>query len=101
MNKSDLIECICADQKLFTEKDIKLAVNSIMEQMSQALIEDDRIEIRGFGSFAVHKLMPYTGRNPKTGEVVALGKRHIPRFKPGKELRDKVNKHEPWRWFSS
>lgn len=92
MNKADLIERIYNKQKLFSERDITLAVGFIIEQMSEALANDERIEMRGFGTFTVHKLKPHTGRNPKTGELVQLGERRIPHFKPGKALKEKVNK---------
>jgi integration host factor subunit beta len=60
--------------------------------MSQVLADGGRIEIRGFGSFSLHYRVPRIGRNPKTGEPVALSGKHVPHFKPGKELRDRVNK---------
>jgi integration host factor subunit beta len=59
--------------------------------MSGALSSGERIEIRGFGSFSLHYRPPRTGRNPKTGESVSLAGKHVPHFKPGKELRDRVN----------
>jgi len=59
--------------------------------MNQALATGDRIEIRGFGSFCLHLRPPRVGRNPKTGESVALSKNNVPHFKPGKELRDRVD----------
>jgi integration host factor subunit beta len=59
--------------------------------MSQTLASGDRIEIRGFGSFSLHYRAPRIGRNPKTGESVGLSGKHVPHFKPGKELRDRVN----------
>jgi integration host factor subunit beta len=72
-------------------KDVELAVKCIIEQMNQALATGERIEIRGFGSFSLRVRPPRIGRNPKTGESVALAKKHVPHFKPGKELRDRVN----------
>jgi len=59
--------------------------------MSQTLSQGQRIEIRGFGSFSLHYRAPRSGRNPKTGESVQLTAKHVPHFKPGKELRDQVN----------
>jgi integration host factor subunit beta len=59
--------------------------------MSSSLSEGKRIEIRGFGSFSLHYRPARTGRNPKTGEAVELSGKHVPHFKPGKELRDRVN----------
>lgn len=91
MTKSDLIEAIARDQSHLASKDIELAVKCILEHMSEALSGGDRIEIRGFGSFSLHYRPPRVGRNPKTGETVALAGKHVPHFKPGKELRERVN----------
>lgn len=91
MTKSELIEAVAAQQSHLAYKDVELAVKEILEQMSQALASGDRIEIRGFGSFSLHYRPPRIGRNPKSGEPVALAGKHVPHFKPGKELRDRVN----------
>ena len=69
---------------------MELAVKSLLEQMSQALATGQRIEIRGFGSFSLHYRPPRVGRNPKTGDAVVLSAKHVPHFKPGKELRERV-----------
>ncbi|MBU1655737.1 MAG: integration host factor subunit beta [Gammaproteobacteria bacterium] len=95
MTKSELIELIARGQShLLAQKDIELAVKYIIEQMSNALASGDRIEIRGFGSFSLHFRPPRMGRNPKTGEAVALPGKYVPHFKPGKELRDRVDNLE-------
>ena len=96
MTKSELIERIVAAQARLSNaqlnsKDVEFAVKTMLEQMSQALASGDRIEIRGFGSFSLHYRAPRIGRNPKTGESVGLAGKHVPHFKPGKELRDRVN----------
>ena len=96
MTKSELIERIVAEQARssnaqLNSKDVEFAVKTMLEQMSQALASGDRIEIRGFGSFSLHYRAPRIGRNPKTGESVGLAGKHVPHFKPGKELRDRVN----------
>ena len=91
MTKSELIERIADKQSQLPPKDIELAIKLILEYMTQSLAANERIEIRGFGSFSVHYRAPRTGRNPKTGEPVELQGKHVPHFKPGKELRDKVN----------
>ena len=91
MTKSELIEVIATQQPHLAQKDVELAVKCILEQMSGSLSGGDRIEIRGFGSFSLHYRSPRTGRNPKTGDPVALPGKHVPHFKPGKELRDRVN----------
>jgi integration host factor subunit beta len=92
ITKSELIEKISQKQKHLQQKDIELAVKSVIEQMSDALSTGERIEIRGFGSFSLHFRPPRIGRNPKTGESVSLPGKHVPHFKPGKELRERVNK---------
>ena len=71
--------------------DRELAVKSILEQMSHTLAAGGRIEVRGFGSFSLHYRPPRMGRNPKTGESVALSSKYVPHFKPGRELRERVN----------
>jgi integration host factor subunit beta len=63
----------------------------ILERMANALVSKQRIEIRGFGSFSLHYRAPRTGRNPKTGDSVTLSGKYVPHFKPGKDLRDRVN----------
>ncbi|MFL0809004.1 MAG: integration host factor subunit beta [Agarilytica sp.] len=91
MTKSELIERIAARQDQLSAKDIELAVKLVLEYMSQALASGERIEIRGFGSFSLHYRAPRVGRNPKTGESVQLEGKYVPHFKPGKEMRDRVN----------
>jgi integration host factor subunit beta len=91
MTKSELIEAIALKQTQLSTKDVELAVKSIIEHMSNALASGGRIEIRGFGSFSLHYREPRKGRNPKTGDAVQLDGKYVPHFKPGKELRDRVN----------
>ena len=91
MTKSELIERIAARQTQLSAKDVELAVKTLIEQMSETLAAGNRIEIRGFGSFSLHYRAPRIGRNPKTGESVGLAGKYVPHFKPGKELRDRVN----------
>ncbi len=91
MTKSELIEALARRQGHLAYKDVELAVKSLLEQMSQALATGDRIEIRGFGSFSLHYRPPRVGRNPKTGDAVQLPAKHVPHFKPGKELRERVD----------
>ncbi len=99
MTKSELIDSIARKQSHLAYKDVELAVKILLEQMSQALARGQRIEIRGFGSFSLHYRPPRIGRNPKTGESVALPGKYVPHFKPGKELRERVNagRHNPIR----
>jgi len=72
-------------------RDVELAVKGLLERMSESLSTGERIEIRGFGSFSLHFRPPRMGRNPKSGDAVALTGKHVPHFKPGKELRERVN----------
>ena len=91
MTKSELIEKIAAVQSQLSAKDVELAVKMMLDHMAEALAEGDRIEIRGFGSFSLHYRAARLGRNPKTGEKVELVGKYVPHFKPGKELRERVN----------
>jgi integration host factor subunit beta len=91
MTKSELIEQIVNKQDQLPPKDVELAVRMILEKMTHALVNNERIEIRGFGSFCLHYREPRIGRNPKTGEAVELSGKYVPYFKPGKELRERVN----------
>lgn len=92
MTKSELIERIAAVQSQLSAKDVELAVKMMLDHMAEALAEGERIEIRGFGSFSLHYRAPRLGRNPKTGEKVELAGKYVPHFKPGKELRERVNR---------
>jgi integration host factor subunit beta len=91
MTKSELIEALASRQNHLAFNDVELAVRNVLDQASQALAHGERIEIRGFGSFSLHFRPPRMGRNPKTGTPVALPGKHVPHFKPGKELRERVN----------
>lgn len=91
VTKSELIERVAAKQAHLSVKDVELAVKTVLEEMAQAMATGTRIEIRGFGSFSLHYRKSRTGRNPKTGEEVDIDGKYVPHFKPGKELRDRVN----------
>lgn len=91
MTKSELIEQLSKQQSHLAFQDVELAVKCILEQMSQSLSANERIEVRGFGSFSLHHRKPRIGRNPKTGDAVSLTEKYVPHFKPGKELRDRVD----------
>ncbi len=91
LTKSDLIDSLSRNQSHLPPKDVELAVKSLLEKMSQELASGERIEIRGFGSFSLHFRGARMGRNPKSGDAVALRGKHVPHFKPGKELRERVN----------
>lgn len=92
MTKSELIEKISISQDQLPPRDVEQAVRMILEKMTSALTNNQRIEIRGFGSFSLHYRAPRVGRNPKTGDSVPLRGKYVPHFKPGKDLRDRVNK---------
>ncbi|WP_199611852.1 integration host factor subunit beta [Flocculibacter collagenilyticus] len=91
MTKSELIEKLSLEYSHVPAKDVEDAIKEVLEQMANTLASGDRIEIRGFGSFSLHYRAPRTGRNPKTGESVQLTGKYVPHFKPGKELRERVN----------
>lgn len=91
MTKSELIEYIAEKQDHLPVRDVELAIKLLLDYMSEMLAEGERIEIRGFGSFSLHYRAPRMGRNPKTGEAVKLEGKFVPHFKPGKEMRDRVN----------
>ncbi|WP_264297458.1 integration host factor subunit beta [Salinicola avicenniae] len=91
MTKSELIEQIAARRPELSAKEVESAVRVILDDITNALADGGRVEIRGFGSFSLHFREPRTGRNPKTGDPVDLDGKFVPHFKPGKELREQVN----------
>ena len=91
MTKSDLIARLAERFPQLVAKDADFAVKMILDAMSEALVRGDRIEIRGFGSFALNYRPPRVGRNPKSGEKVSVPAKWVPHFKAGKELRERVD----------
>lgn len=91
MIKSELVASLAEKMPNLSEKKIADSVNKIIELMSSALTNGSRIEIRGFGSFSLHHRPPRSAHNPKTGERVTTKEKYSPHFKPGKELRERVN----------
>lgn len=91
LNKSDLIQRISFKNPHLPEQLVEEVVKLLIDQMVDTLANNQRIEIRGFGSFALHHRDPRTGRNPKTGDSVQVTAKAVPHFKPGKALRDAVN----------
>jgi integration host factor subunit beta len=89
MNKSEMVEALAAKKGISFKKAEEI-INTVFETMTTALLEGDRIEIRGFGSFVVNEYKSYTGRNPKTGEAIAVKPKKLPFFKVGKELKERV-----------
>ena len=92
MTKSELVAGISEKRSDLSKKDIEQVVNTIFDSMRKALVREERIEIRGFGSFTVKHREARTGRNPKTGTPVKIPAKRIPFFTVGKELRERVNK---------
>jgi integration host factor subunit beta len=90
MNKSELVEAL-SQKKNLTYKKAEQIVNLIFDSMSQSLVDRDRIEIRGFGSFMVKDYKSYMGRNPKTGQIIQVEEKKLPFFKAGKGLRERVD----------
>ena len=91
MTKSELIKYISAQYPTLPPRDIENATRHILEYLSDALQQDERIEIRGFGSFSLHIRPEKMGRNPRTGEAVTVPEKRVPHFKAGKELREQVD----------
>ena len=91
MTKSELIEKLAESLTHLSPREVELSIKEILEMMAQTLAKGERIEIRRFGSFSLHYREPRVGRNPKTGESVELSGKYVPHFKPGKELRERVN----------
>ncbi len=91
MTKSELIAQLAARFPQLVAKDADYAVKMILDAMTEALARGDRIEIRGFGSFALNYRPPRTGRNPKSGDKVHVPEKYVPHFKAGKELRERVD----------
>ena len=89
MTRSELGDAL-ANRQGMAQKKAEAVVVTIFEAMAEALNEGDRIELRGFGSFAIREYRPYTGRNPKTGESIAVKPKKLPFFKAGKELRENL-----------
>ena len=90
MTKADLVEKV-SQQINLTKKQTEVVVNTVFQSITESLENGKGVEIRGFGSFSLHYRVPRIGRNPKTGTPVALSGKYVPHFKPGKELRDRVN----------
>jgi integration host factor subunit beta len=91
MTKRDLIDEVVKSYPRLSRRDAELMVNAVFESMTEALLHDERIEIRGFGSFVVKHRQAREGRNPKTGEVVSVAAKRVPFFKVGKELKLRVD----------
>ena len=93
INKKQLVDLISSKQDQLSHRDVELSVKTIFNTMSDSLRDGNRIEIRGFGSFAVNLRPARVGRNPKTGESVLVPEKKVPHFKCGKDLKLKLNRH--------
>jgi integration host factor subunit beta len=91
MTRSDLVEELANRFGQLTHRDAEFAVKAILDAMNDALVRGHRIEIRGFGSFSINRRPPRIGRNPRSGESVAIPEKRVPHFKPGKALREAVD----------
>ncbi len=91
MTKSEIIDILARKQSHLSSKDVELSIKLLLDAMGETLSDGGRIEIRGFGSFSLHHRTARKGRNPKTGDQVSLPPKYVPHFKPGKELRERVN----------
>ena len=91
MVKSELISTLNDKLPELALKDVELGLNCIIEQMAEALAQGERIEVRGFGGFDCRLRLPRIGRNPKTGAAVNLPAKTAIHFKPGKEMRERIN----------
>ena len=91
MIKSELVQTIANRNPHLYQRDVELIVNAIFDEITEALCESNRVELRGFGAFSVKNRPPRTGRNPRTGETVDVPAKAVPFFKSGKELRERLN----------
>jgi integration host factor subunit beta len=92
MIKSELIEKLSAENPHLFQRDVENIVNAILGEIGDALSHGNRVELRGFGAFSIKNRPPRTGRNPRTGEKVAVDEKYVPQFKAGKEIRERLNK---------
>jgi len=91
MIRSELIQKIADENPHLYQRDVERIVNTIFEEIIEAMASGDRVELRGFGAFSVKRRDARTGRNPRTGDAVAVEEKHVPFFKTGKLLRDRLN----------
>jgi len=92
MIKSELIQKLADENPHLFQRDIENIVNAILGEVGDALSRGDRVELRGFGAFSVKNRPARTGRNPRTGEKVAVAEKYVPQFKAGKEIRERLNR---------
>jgi integration host factor subunit beta len=91
MIRSELVQKLCHDFPDLTQREIELVVSSLFDEITAQLAKGGRVELRGFGAFSTRQRDARTGRNPRTGETVAVDAKKVPYFKPGKEMRERLN----------
>ncbi len=92
MIRSELVQKLVDENPHLYQRDVEKIVNTIFDEIVEAMAAGDRVELRGFGAFSVKKREARTGRNPRTGEAVAVAEKHVPFFKTGKLLRERLNR---------
>ena len=92
MIRSELIQKIADENPHLTQRHVERIVNTVFEEIIEALAKGDRVELRGFGAFSVKNRPARVGRNPRTGEQVDVGEKYVPQFKAGKEIRERINR---------
>ena len=92
MIKSELVQRIASQNPHLYQRDVENIVNAILGEVTNAMAQGDRVELRGFGAFSVKNRPARVGRNPRTGEQVAVGEKYVPQFKAGKEIRERLNR---------
>ena len=94
MIRSELVQKLCLDFPDLTQREIESVVSAFFDSITDQLAEGGRVELRGFGAFSTRKRDSRVGRNPRTGESVQVNAKRVPYFKPGKEMRERLNIHE-------
>ncbi|MCY0149557.1 integration host factor subunit beta [Hoeflea sp. G2-23] len=95
MIKSELVQAVAARNPHLYHRDVENIVNSVLDEITEALSQGNRVELRGFGAFSVKNRPPRSGRNPRTGDPVFVEEKWVPFFKTGKELRERLNPENP------
>lgn len=91
MIRSELLQALCDDNPDLRPEEVEQVVDIFFDEISARLAEGGRVELRGFGTFSTRKRDARTGRNPRTGEAVSVPEKYVPYFKPGKEMRERLN----------
>ncbi|GGE21713.1 integration host factor subunit beta [Aureimonas endophytica] len=91
MIKSELVQIIASRNPHLYQRDVETIVNAVFDEITEALCDSNRVELRGFGAFSVKNRPPRSGRNPRTGDAVDVEEKWVPFFKAGKELRERLN----------